>query len=585
MAGHSGHAKLGDRISVLVTKTIVATQNRLLSVKHRLAMAIFHSISDVISEEVHDTLGPFMRDLHEAYGQDGKASPLLHFMATQRGQLQALAGTSTLSQGLLWPVSAILNNELSPVVYETVATNPHSIPDPGSIAAMGAKGFIDDPSYHDGMAKNGLNNAWADALKQLNQVYPDAGSALDLLRRGVITRDVYIQWQIHNGLPGGVAEAMATLVDVPLSPPDAALAELRGNISHDTGVKAAAAWGVNADTYETLINNTGEPLALMQLLEAFRRGFINEDRLVKGILQSRVRDEWIDVAKQLRYAPMSTADAVNGVVQNHITQDQGASIADQNGLEPGQFATLIDTAGEPLSRTEMEYLYNRGLATEDEVKQALRESRLKNKYVDKAFLLHEKLITARELGEAVRNGAVDIQSAVQRAMEEGYGKEDATILVMTAMNSRLESQRMRIVTAIEQLYENNAMTADDAHNMVTKLGFGDEETTLIFTAAEFRRQEKLIGGAISLVKSKYIGHHTQKADASAQLDALGVPSSNRDAMLAIWTIEAQANVRLLTPAQIVKAVTNGLIQQDDGLGRLTNLGYTPDDAKLLLDGA
>ena len=585
MASHSGHAKLGDRISVLVTKTIVATQNRLLGVKHRLAMAIFHSISDTISEEVHDTLGPFMRDMHEAYGGDGKASPLLHFMATQRGQLQALAGTSALSQGLLWPISATLNNELAPVVYEAVATNPHSIPDAPSIASMGAKGFIDDASYKDGMAKNGLNNAWAQALLNINQQYPDSASALDMYRRGIITEDTFSNWMTHSGIPRETTGLLLQLANVPLSPPDAALAELRGNISHADGVKAAASWGVSEDTYNVLINNTGEPLALMQLLEAFRRGFIDEERLVKGILDSRIRNEWIDVAKQLRYAPMSTADAVNGVVQNHLTEAEGAQIADQNGLEPGSFDTLIQTAGEPLSRTEMEYLYNRGLATEDEVKQALRESRLKNKYVDKAFLLHEKLITARELGEAVRNGAVDISSAVQRAMEEGYSKEDATILVMTAMNSRLESQRMRIVTSIEQLYENNSLTLSDAQNMVTKLGFGSEETQLIFTAAEFRRQEKLMGGAISYVKSKYVGHHTTKADASGQLDALGVPSSNRDAMLAIWTVEADANVRLLTPAQIVKAVTNGLIQEDEGLSRLQALGYSEGDANLLIQGA
>jgi hypothetical protein len=585
VSSHSGGVKLGDRIARLVSQAIVYTYSRMVGAKHTLAMTVFHSISDTISAENHHTLDPIIGMLHEAYGEDKPASKALEFMHNQTGQLQALAGSTLLSQGLLWPISGVLNNELAPVVYEAVATNPHSIPDSGSIAQMGAREWIDGNSYRDGMAKNGLNDAWAQALLQMNQSYPDTSTAIDLVRRGKITEDDFANWLAHNGTPRGLSGVLLSLADTPLSPADAALAELRGNIQHAEGVAAAAAYGVSEHNYNVLIGNTGEPPGVMQLLEARRRDFIDDATLVKGILESRVRNEWIPTLEKLAYSPMSVADAVDALVQNNLTYDQASLYAKQNGLEPGHFDPLVATAGEPLSRTEMEQLFNRGKATEDQVKQALRESRLKNKYVDDAFLLHERLLEPRELGDAVVYGSLTHQQAIQEAMYYGYTQDRAEVVVSAAINRKLETQRMAVVRAVETLYENNAISQDLATSIAGQMGFEPTEAAFIFQAAEFRRQEKLIAAGVSAVRSKYVAHHIDKTTASGLLDAIQIPHQQRDSMLQVWQIEHDANVRLLTPAQIVKAGALGIFQPDEVMTRLTDLGYSDVDANALVNGA
>lgn len=585
MSAHSGGARLGDRISRIVSHAIIYTHNRLSGTKHALAMHIFHSISDTISTEAHETLDPIIGHLRNEYGEDGKASKALSFMHDQTGQLQALASSTILGQGLLWPISAILNNELAPVVYETVATNPHSVPDAGSIAQMGAREWINAPSYHDGMAKNGLNNAWADALLQMNQSYPDTATALDLLRRGKITEDDFANWSTHNGTPRDLSGVLLSLADVPISPADAALAVLRGNMSQADAQRAAADYGISASNFEILIGNTGEPPGVMQLLEARRRDFIDDATLVKGILQSRVRNEWIPTLEKLAYVPMSTADAVRAVVQNQLTQDQGASIANQNGLEPGWFDTLVKTDGDPLSRTEMEQLYNRGEATQDEVEQALRESRLKNKYVSKAFALHERLLEPRMLSDAVEYGAMTHQAAVRTAMEYGFSQPNAEILVSSAVNRKLQTERKSVVSSVVTLYENNGIDEATATGVIGQMGFEQTEAAFILQAAEFRRNEKLVAAGIAAVRSKYVGRHIDKVTASGLLDAIQVPHMQRDQMLQVWQIEHDANVRLLTPAQVIKANALGIMTDIETTDYLSNLGYSSVDADRLMKGA
>lgn len=582
MAAHSGGAKLGTRIATVVSNAMVATHQKLLHTKHKLAMLVFSDISDIISEEVHGTLGILLRQFHDETPEDAVSHGLLKFMATQHGQFQALVGTAAGASGLFSSVGQVVNNELSPSVRGLLASNPHLLPDPGTLAELAARGLAQQGDVMQSIAEQGINTGWGNALIELNKQYPDTGTMIELVRRGKLGRDTFIEWSHRNGVPAAVADVLANLVNVPLSPADAALALLRGNMSEDAAVRAAADWGVTREDFDVMVGNTGEPLGLEQLLEAHRRGFISTDRLVRGIIQSRIRNEWVDVAEKLAFSPMSVAEAVEAVVQNQLPFAQGESIASQNGLEAGMFQTLVNTAGSPLSRTEMGQLYNRGEATEEEFKQALRESRLKNKYVDKAFALRTRLVTPAELADAVVYGVMTHAAAVQEVMHLGYAKDHAEILISSAVNRKLLDRRRSIVQAIETLYEDNGIQSDQASAAISKLGFDATEVALILQHAEYRRKDKLVRAGINAVRSKFIAHHIDAKEASSKLDQLQIAHQWRDSLLQIWQIEQEANVRLLTEAQILKGNKKGILTDPQTIAKLTELGLSRADAEFLL---
>lgn len=585
MASSHGGAKVGTKVAHLVSKSIVATHGKLLHIKHKLAMMIFHSISDMISGEVHQSLDSILVKMHESLPAGSLAKPALGFMANETGQLQALAGTNMVAGSILGSVAQVVNNELQPTVRGILETNPHMLPDPGTLAELAAKGLSTESNALTAIAQQGINPGWGDAMVKANLQYPDPATALQMLQRGIINDDTFLQWAQLNGISNDVAIQWLFLKDAPLSPPDAALAVLRGNMPLDEAVRDASYYGVGEHDFKIIMDNTGEPLGLMQLLEAFRRGFIDEERLKQGILDSRVRNDWIDTAIKLRYNPMTVSDAVNAVVQNQMAESDAEAIADQNGLEPGAFAILRNTAGEPLSRTEMEDLYNRGLVTKSQVEQALSESRLKNKYNSYAFELHERLLDVGHISEAVLYGTMTHQQAIDQAMLHGYSADSAAIIAQSAVNRKLETERRQVMTAIVALYEANGISIDDAKSAASSLGFEPDEMTFILEAAEFRRNEKLVAAALTAVRSKYIGHHITESQAQAYIDALNLPTAQRDQVLQLWTIEREANVLTLTVAQIVKAFNGQLITEADAMQRLANKGLNQTDAALLLEGA
>lgn len=578
-------AKLGPRIAMLVSQAMVHTHAKLIHVKHKLAMMVFHAISDEISEEVDVTLGPFLKMMHDSLPDDHPAKPSVKFMHEASGQLKALAGTGLQISGLFGALATVMNNYLADTVYGIVHSNPHLLPDAGIIMQAAAAHLIDPQEAYDAVMSLGIPQGWAEDMYILSQQWPDMQTGLELMRRGEATQDQFAQWMGYNGMQESIVAKLLSLKNIPLSPADAALAVIRGNITADQAQAIATENGVTPENFAILTGNTGEPPGLQELLEAYRRGFIDKATLERGILQSRYRNEWIPMLEQLRYSPISIADAVNAVVQNQMDNATAAKVADENGLEPGSLDVLIATAGEPLSREEMEQLYNRGLASKDQVIQALRESRLKNKYNDMAFDLHAKILPFSEVSMAIRNGGMTQDQGIAVIMANGFDKASATAIVQAATGTRLQSYRTEVVNAVQALYADNLISPQTATSTTEGMGFTADEAKLITQASEFKREAKLLQQSVSAIRAKYLQHHITSAQASGFLDKVGLPAAQRDQLLTTWEIELGTVTRELTAAQILKAYKLELITEDDCMARLEAMGYSEGDATLLVNGA
>src|SRR5579859_379520 len=578
-------AKLGPKLVHIISETIVATKRKLLHTEHMARVGSMQEIIDRAGHEVADHNRDMLRTILDNSEMPDEIRTYLERAASGRHQWQALAGLAFNGSGASSALSTILNNFLAPGVRFAVAKDPQLAPSPEEQAQLTAKGVWPQAKLFDLSHGAGYSDDIITALLDSNLQYPPLAETLELMRRCLVCEQTAGTFLLRNGIPASIHPQLFQLSKVPLSVADLADMVVRDIKTQAEATAVAAESGVDAADFAALVLDTGEPPGLQQLLEGYRRGFIDRATLERGIRQSRYRNEWIPLLEQLRFSPISVADAVNAVVQNHLTSAQGEAIAQLNGLEPGQFSILQETAGEPLSRTEMEELYNRGLVTQDEVNQALRESRVKNKYVDLAFQLHRRIIPIFTLERAVKAGAVDHATAVSIAMESGYTQRDAEIIVAGGASDKLLTYKNKVVSSIETAYEDNTIGQADAESLIEGLGFEKSEAQFILEAADFRRGARVVSQVASAVRAKYISRHIPRTQAGNDLDAIGIPASQRDAMLSLWDIELEANTRHLTEAQVVKAVKLQLITEQDGTTRLVNMGYSADDATLLIKGA
>lgn len=574
--------RVGPRLAALVGKYVTAARSDHAPIEARIRQVATQKLIDKAGQEVADHLAEFVSAAIEANPDMHPAvKGYLTRTASGKHQLQAIAGHLAMA-GATSVLSTLLSNELAPFGYDAVSLNPHLRVDQSTAATLAAQGIIDIGTAQAEGNAQGYDNDRMGWLIEAAVANVDSATLGQLLNRGLIekiTADFLIN---RAGYPASIQQALLALRFEPLSPADAALAVLRTEMSQDAGAAKAALSGVTGDDFGTLVANTGEPPGAETLMEALRRRLIDEERFRRGIAQSRIRNEWDDVLLALRFEPMSTADAVEAVVQNHLTADQAAQIAEDNGLEPGQVSTLIENAGEPLSRTELEQLYNRGEIDLATVKQGLRESRLKDKYVDDAVLLRRRLPEPRQVVSMVAHGVLTHDQAAQLLIDYGFTPADAALLIAEGTATKLGAHKDLTVGEIKQLYSDGVFSAAQAGSYLQLLGYDASESGFLIASWDMLAQAATTRQAVNVIRSRFVARKLDWPQAAALLTALGIPDTAQAKYQATWTIEQDARVAGLSEAQIVKAHKDGLISGQDAHDRLAVLGYPDDDVNILL---
>ncbi len=351
-SGRSVGDKLAPKLIPLIRDAVIATKLGLLDTDVKVRHLAHRKTANWAGHEVADLYAPLINaaldgnpDMHE------HAQGYLRKIASGDQQWQAIVGGMALG-GVGSAIGSILNNAVANGVYIANRVNPQLTLDPATFAALVARGLWEHADADYWVRGQGVKSTDFDGLVALAHQIPDIQSLGQLLNRGLADGEIVQSWATRNGYPANAIGPLLALRHVLLSPADLADMVVRGIKTEDEAAKEAAKSGVDAIDFAALVLDTGEPPSLTDLLEAKRRGYIDDTRLVHGIRQSRVRNEWVDVIEALSLSPMSTADAITASIQGHLTDAQARAIAAQNGLIPSQYDPLQLSAGEPLSSVE-----------------------------------------------------------------------------------------------------------------------------------------------------------------------------------------------------------------------------------------
>lgn len=530
------------------------------------------ALSGVISDLVgllpglEGLLGDLIDPLKLVEGQSGKAGE-----AFGLGTLLGFIG-SQLLEPIMLPGLHLLNENTTNQIF-----------DPQTAATLAARGIISKDFARSESSGGGLDEPHQNWLQEAQVAYPTLDVALRLVNLDLATEDEVKLWLERQAVPPGHWDRLIALRRLLLSPADLALANLRGFMDDATLSGYAKQLGISDADMSVLVQNTGEPPGLMQLLEAYRRGFIDQERLVHGIRQSRVRDEWSDVVEKLRYSPMPIADAITAAIRGYITREQAQAIADQGGLLPDQFDVLYHAHGRPIADGQALQLYNRGLMTAEQVRQVVRESDVKDEYVDNVLELSVKLLPYFEVKAILQSGVRDKEWGIKQLMMQGYTADEADAVAAASTTAKTTSLKSITEAQVLQLYEAKDISKDQADELLKNIGYEASESNYVLDATEAKASLAEQSKAVEAVRRTFLVDRITADDARNELDALGVFSGRRDMLIRDWQLERDGIVKVPTEGQWAAAVYYGIVEFDYAVKRLRAMGYTDNDARLLLD--
>lgn len=576
-------ARIGPRVALLTSQGISDHLRRSAHTRAKIHAEGLNEFFRGVGTEKRTHYTPLLDKFLKTDAVPPELAKALRFAAHGRGEASELLTLGTLSSAIGTALGSGIADMLAIPNQRIMQEYPDQVLPPPTLADMAARRIVtEDHAKHDALF-SGLNGERTHQLISAAFTFPGLPEALELWRRGLIDIDKVNYAMERAGMHPDYMPGLLALKREELAPADLALMALRGIISEDEGAQVAAKSGIDAEDFDRLIKATGEPPGLMQLLEAYRRGFIDTPRLERGVRQSRVRNEWMDVVEKLRFEPADTSDALRGVIQGHLGEEEGKQIAAWNGLRPEDWDWLVATEGNPPGLMQMAQLWNRGVVDENEFDQAARESHLKNKYIPALRHLRHRLPQERLIMQLVGHKAMSTDEALTLLERLGYEPPVAQAIVRGGLASQTTRDKQLAKSDILELYHDHAITAAKAREHLATLGFHDENADLLLAITDLKREHALQQAAIDGVRSAYVARHIAENEASAALDKIGVPATQRDYMLALWAIQRSTHHKALTEAQLVKANTMGLLSDHDTEQRLLDQGYTLGDARLLLD--
>ena len=597
--------KLGPRLVDLIVQAVIGTRRGLAPHEALVRKAASKALIDEAGREIADLYEPLLRDLLSRDSVDPLLREHIAKAASGRHQWQAIAGLAIGASGGGSAISQVMSNEIAPLVYGVIRDNPHLLPDPGTLAQLYARGIITEGNLVSAGGANGFDRGWSLALAEAAVAVPDIGTLNALVNRGLISESTAEEWMARAAVPWQLRTSLGQLRRVLLSPADAALAVLRGDLTAATGEEIAGQSGVHASDFAVILNNTGEPLGLEQLLEAYRRGYVTKARLERGIRQSRVRDEWIDVAEALRYSPVPTADAIDAYQRGRISKNLAYSIAEQNGVEPGQIDILAENAGNPPAPEQLLELWRRGKISEAQVNRGLLEGRTKDEWIpviralvtepmstadavdawlrghiteaEAKVVMAENGVEARdipallanagnppapgELAEALRRGIIN-EADYKRGIAQGRTRDDWTATLLKLAYSRMTTADA--ITASVQSY----LTKEQAAKIAAQNGLAAEDFGPLWETAG----EPLARGELLSLYNRGVIHQ-----------ATVVQGLKESRLKDKYVTDAVAlHTRLPQPREVVTALGDGAIDANQATTLLAEDGYSPGTIKMLI---
>lgn len=573
--------KFAGKLAGHIVNASLAAKVKGQTVHRGVAATILDDFFRLTGSELANTMGPTFRALAEHPATAEQMRPLLNFLSRGSGQMASFIGGSLTGSLMSGGLGDLITNFMAPAVHDIIAAGPANILSPTDAATASIRGIPVGQDHAREAAMAGINGDRFTALTELNRPHPAPADIIDLLNRGWVNLDyAHTMFRQLGYSPTDTGLLLEARYRLP-SPADLADAVVRGVMAYNDAVKWAQVAGVTPDDFQRMVDITGEPPGVMDLLFLHRRGKIDTARLHKGIAQSRVKTEWTDAIEALSTQPMSTADAVEAAVQGHLSLDQSKTIATQNGLEPDHWQVLYDTAGNPPGVQEMVSMWHRGQLTEPQLRQGIAESRLKNKYIDVVIGSAETLPPERSVISLLTQGAIDDATATRILFSHGYAPDIVTALLSEGHKVKTQKQREVTASQVVALYEDGAIGNAQATSMLSDLGYDAEMAAWEITLADARKMQKFVNAAISKVRSAFVARRVDEPTAATILDGLRVPPDQRDQLLALWNLELEVSTKELTLAQLESAAKKAVITQQQFHDKVRGLGYSEEDTTII----
>lgn len=484
-----------------------------------------------------------------------------------------LAGTaaSTVGETIAVAAGSAGHTALSPiseaVAQKAWSTAPIRLPVAEYLALGVAQGQVDAATAKEWARKQGFGDDQWQAMVDIANTGPAIGQAMQSYRRGDLTDAEFDTALQRAAIEPQWWPALRKLRDSPLEPAEIAKA-IHRNIMRGDGLllvepsstpgrvpavapspidpTTEAAWsGIDHERLRILVGNAGLPPGVVQGLELLNRGAITEDDFSRLVGESNLRQEWGDVLLELRRRLLTPHEYAELRLRGWITPDERDAGAALSGMEAADAQLLDNMLGRPLPLHQVTTGEARGGSfggdyegVPEPYRTALRQSNVRPEWGNLAYANRYTVPSYFILRAILQSGGMTEAEFADYGRQLGWPPD--------------------LADKAAKALASGGGSGGDPH-------VGKAQTQLW-----------------NALHKSYVDDAATDAQATADLEFLGITAAAAAQVLATWGRERALVRRLLTPTEIRKAIGQPGRDQAWALERLKELGMDDADAQTFL---
>lgn len=380
------------------------------------------------------------------------------------------------------------------------------------------------------------------------------------------------------------------------SPPELASGVVRNFIGRGEAGTEAAKQGVDAAVLDLLILLSGDAPGPQQLAEALRRGIVprtgrgpGSTSFEQGIAEGRLADKWAPVIEGLAQLWPTPVDALDAEVKGQLTPGE----ADRLYVELGgaiQFKPwLLNTIGDSPTPLEAAIMAARGIIAEHgtgpdvlSYDQAVKESRYRNKWGPAYRALSRHIPPPSTVASFLARGVVSDQQGHTWLQENDLDPVTSAAYLADAEFTETSDFRGLTSGAVISMYIARVITAAQAGVILEALHVSPRAAQLLLQYADLRYFVDSINRSVQRIATLLTSRKISVQTARTALVRLGISATAVDDVIKTLEVQAAADVKTLTAAEIADAWKYKVETIEEALAGLQAIGYTPYDAWVYL---
>lgn len=308
------------------------------------------------------------------------------------------------------------------------------------------------------------------------------------------------------------------------------------------------------------------------------------------------REEDIDLVIKLSEREVTAGDTLAGLELGVIGTDEAARKLHALGYGAEAVSYLLKLHTAKRERDDLQDIaqiaytaFKKGIITEAQFRQMRAAARVPQARIDLEVKLAQlegevasKDLTIGNIKAAFQAGVIARQEAEYYLTQEGVEMQARQILIATwEEQMRPKSARLNAST-ITAAYKAGVISREETIQRLTAIGWTKQDADLILTTAERSAVPPRKSASPSVIVDAFRKGIISYNDALVKLTEAGYSEEDARLRLQSATIRPSTGVKQLSRGEIVNLHERGFITFDEAVSMLVNLGYDEDTAELVI---